>query len=229
MGSSIGNFVAPPVAGALYQRWGFRAPFIFGIFITGIDLLARILLIERHEAMRWGVDPMVVAICAEERDPEVASGVTALSMANKPLEPEIEPTAQERSGGSPVCEGEGSADVEIEEEAREDNQREKQPQESKQSRVILLPHIVLLKLAKSLRAAVCTFLTLILGLVLAAQETTVVLHLNRVWGLDPHQAGIAFIAATVPAIFCQYRMFSPLVTHSNRVDCSWDPFWLVGR
>lgn len=203
MGASIGNLVGPPVAGALYQRWGFRAPFIFGMFITGIDLLARLLLIERHEAMRWGVDPMAVVTGTKEKDPEVGSGATALS------------GTKESSSNSPVCEGGGLAIVEIEEEAREGNQRKEHPQESRQSRATLLPHIVLLKLAKSPRATVSFLLTFIWGLVLTAQETTVVLHLNKVWGLDPHQAGIAFIAATVPAIFCESKVFSPLSRPHN--------------
>lgn len=49
--------LGPPVAGVLYERWGFRAPFIFGIIFTASDLLGRILLIERKDAILWGLDP----------------------------------------------------------------------------------------------------------------------------------------------------------------------------
>lgn len=221
MGNPIGSLVGPPVGGALYQRWGFRAPFIFGIAITVIDLLARFLLIERHEAMKWGVDPMAVALSDIEKDPETASEVTRVPV----LKPQ--PADQECSGESYVCEVEGSTNVKIEEEARGGDQREDQLQESKQSRVTSLPHIVLLKLVKSPRATACLFLTLVWGSILTAQETTVVLHMNRVWGLDPHQAGIAFIAAVVPAIFCEFRVFFPLATYSNWMSCSRGSFWLV--
>jgi hypothetical protein len=62
---------------------------------------------------------------------------------------------------------------------------------------------VLLKLMKSSRAMVCILLTLIWGLAWVAQETTVILHMNRVWGLDSRKAGIAFIAAIVPTVFCE--------------------------
>lgn len=213
MGDNIGSLVGPPVGGALYQRWGFRAPFIFGIIVTGIDLLARILLIERHEAMKWGVDPMAVAVSDNGKDPEVASGVTALGRMEELSVPEPQPTTQEPSDGSPICEGDGLTNVESEEEAREGNP---QPPESKQPRVTLLPHIVLLKLVKSPRATVCFFLTFVWGLVLTAQETTVVLHMNRVWGLDPRQAGIAFIAAVVPAIFCEFSILF-LLSHPHDV------------
>ena len=56
-----------------------------------------------------------------------------------------------------------------------------------------------------------TIVALIWALGWTAQETTVVLHLNKVWGLNPHQAEIAFIAAIVPTIFCESNVppFSP--------------------
>ena len=212
MGDNIGSLVGPPVAGILYQRWGFRAPFIFGIIITGIDLLARLLLIERHESMRWGVDPMAVTVSDEVGDPEVASGVAALKRLSV-LEPQL--AAQEHSDNPPVCEGEDLANVEIKEEAREGNRGERQPQQSKKHRVTSLPHIVLLKLVKSPRARVCIVVSLIWGLILTAQETAIVLHMNRVWGLGPHQAGIALIAAIIPAIFCESRMLIPLPPHHD--------------
>ena len=213
MGNTIGNLIGPPVGGTLYQRWGFRAPFIFGILVTGIDLLARLLLIERREAMMWGIDPMVVAVSDEEKDPEVPSAVTTSRRADKLPVPDTKPATQEHSNDSPVCGGEGSTNFKIREEAREGDQGEKRLQEATQSRVTSLPHIVLLKLVKSPRAAAPILLALIWGSIMAAQETVVVLHMNRVWGLDPHKAGIAFIAAVVPAIFCGSRMFFPNSSH----------------
>ena len=41
----------------MYQHLGFRAPFIFGIILTAIDFIAQVLIIERSEAIKWGVDP----------------------------------------------------------------------------------------------------------------------------------------------------------------------------
>ncbi|KAI0078476.1 MFS general substrate transporter [Panus rudis PR-1116 ss-1] len=49
--------VGPPVGGALYHTFGFRGPFIFGIIITMVDLIGRLLVIERKDALRFGVDP----------------------------------------------------------------------------------------------------------------------------------------------------------------------------
>ena len=210
MGLTIGSLLGPPVAGVLYKRWGFRAPFIFGIIVTSIDLIARLLLIERHEAMRWGVDPMEIAAGSREEDPEVAPEVTAMERAEQPSAPEPQLAVQEVTNDSTFGEGKGGANAQAEGKAREGDQTEKQPQASKQSRVTVLPHIALLRLMKSPRAAVCIILTFSWGLGWAGQEAALVLHMEHVWGLDPHQAGTAFIAAVVPTIFGEPRTFFPL-------------------
>lgn len=196
MGLTIGLLVGPPVAGILYQRLGYRAPFVFGIIVTGIDFLARLLLIERHEAMRWGVDPMVTAVGSKE---DLEAEVTDAERAEHPSVPDPRPD-----------EGEGGTKVEVEEKAGEGDQTEKQPQEPKQSRTTLLPHVALLRLMRSPRAAVSIILTLIGALGWAGQESVVVLHMNNVWGLDPRQAGTAFIAAVIPTIFCESNIPFPL-------------------
>ena len=49
--------VGPPVGGLLYNHYGYRAPFIFGIIASVLDLLGRLLIIERRTANLYGVDP----------------------------------------------------------------------------------------------------------------------------------------------------------------------------
>ena len=56
-GLSAGVVLAPPIGGALYQRLGFNAPFIFSIGIVLFDLAGRLLVIERKHALQWDVDP----------------------------------------------------------------------------------------------------------------------------------------------------------------------------
>ena len=52
--------VGPPVGGALFNRFGFRGPCIFGVIITMVDLVGRLLIIERKDAIRYGFDPALV-------------------------------------------------------------------------------------------------------------------------------------------------------------------------
>ena len=57
--------LGPPVGGALYSRYGFHGPFILTIIATAIDLFARVLIIERKRALRYGVDPAAQSSQAE--------------------------------------------------------------------------------------------------------------------------------------------------------------------
>ena len=58
--------LGPPIGGALYSRFDFRAPFVFTIIITVVDLIGRLLLIERKDALKYGHDPAEVSAKVEE-------------------------------------------------------------------------------------------------------------------------------------------------------------------
>jgi MFS transporter, DHA1 family, solute carrier family 18 (vesicular amine transporter), member 1/2 len=55
--ATFSQLVGPPVGGALFNRFGIRGPCIFGIIIISVDLIGRLLLIERREALALGFDP----------------------------------------------------------------------------------------------------------------------------------------------------------------------------
>ena len=190
-GATVGTLVGPPVAGPLYQRWGFRAPFIFSVIVAGIDLVGRLLLIKRHEAIRWGVDPM--AIPANDNEDREASGAATSEKAEEVPVTEPQSSAKESPRG----------DSTSKERARSDELVE-QLQEPIRSRVASPPHIIVLRLMKSPRATACILLSFMWGLIWNTQDTTIVLHMNRVWGLDPHWAGI------VPIAIYKTRFPSPL-------------------
>ncbi|KAG6852336.1 hypothetical protein C0995_007501, partial [Termitomyces sp. Mi166 len=56
-GVSIGSLIGPPIGGALFARFGYRGPFVVCLAATVIDLIARLLIIERKEALQYGMDP----------------------------------------------------------------------------------------------------------------------------------------------------------------------------
>jgi DHA1 family solute carrier family 18 vesicular amine transporter 1/2 len=66
-GMTVGLLLGAPVGGALYGAFGFRAPFIFGIIITFLDLIGRLLIIERKDALKYGWDPTAEMIRQEEK------------------------------------------------------------------------------------------------------------------------------------------------------------------
>ncbi|KAG6858830.1 hypothetical protein C0995_013596 [Termitomyces sp. Mi166 len=56
-GTSVGSLIGPPIGGALFARFGYRGPFVVCLAATVIDLIARLLIIERKEALQYGMDP----------------------------------------------------------------------------------------------------------------------------------------------------------------------------
>jgi MFS family permease len=77
VGFSIGLVLGPPIGGALYERFGFRGPFIFGVIFSVVDLIGRFVIIERKDSIKWGVDPLLLTTFAEgdaEKDVAPAEG-----------------------------------------------------------------------------------------------------------------------------------------------------------
>ena len=73
--ATFSQLVGPPVGGALFDRFGIRGPCVFGLMAISVDLIGRLLLIERREALVWGFDPAAAssghasdsASCADSR------------------------------------------------------------------------------------------------------------------------------------------------------------------
>ncbi|KAF8973801.1 major facilitator superfamily domain-containing protein [Flammula alnicola] len=168
--------IGPPVGGTLYSRFGYRGPFIFGICAAFLDLLGRMIIIERKDALLWGVDPAFVRPGSDANDsspPEV--GEDRSGQVQKVTTDLITNKASE-SKDSPI-----PTDVQPDVQPSEMSTAESPPS--------LLAVIV--KLAKSPRACV----------VYSSQEPSIPLHLQHVWNLDSATVGLIFIAAVVPTLF----------------------------
>jgi len=61
-GVSAGAIIAPPIGGTLYDRLGWHAPFIFSLGVVALDVLGRVLVIERKDALKWGYDPSLYPV-----------------------------------------------------------------------------------------------------------------------------------------------------------------------
>ncbi|ESK85878.1 mfs amine [Moniliophthora roreri MCA 2997] len=172
-GMSIGFFLGPPVGGALYKTFGFRGVCIFGVIVAFVDLVARLLVIERKEALRYGFDPHR-AVSAEEPETE---------------EPETE-------GASTTEQSEKkTADVV---ENRPEQQTESSD-ESKKSEPQLSLIAVVIRLLRSSRAVGTVICLFVYGIVNTAVEPALPIHMNEVWNFDSTKVGLIFIAAVVPS------------------------------
>ncbi|KAJ6519322.1 major facilitator superfamily domain-containing protein [Mycena sanguinolenta] len=174
IGMSVGYLAGPPLGGALYSRFGYRGPFVCGIIVALFDLIGRLLVIERKDALRWDVDPAAAPTDGDEEKTAEAS-----------------PPAQ---------------------------------------RLSLVGVIV--KLFTLPRAAVALTITLLYGIIFSAQEPTLPLHLQAVWGLDSRKVGLVYMATVIPTFFS-----APLAGwYSDRQGVEWvsvislalaAPWWIV--
>lgn len=62
------SLVGPVVGGVLYNRFGIHGPGILAIVVTAVDLIGRLLIIERKAAILCGVDPAKEASSESEAE-----------------------------------------------------------------------------------------------------------------------------------------------------------------
>ena len=87
------GFIGPPVGGALFGRFGIRGPFIFSILVTAVDFLLRCLIIERKNAILYGIDPAAPPQRPEDAIEEECT-IQELEKADAKTGEETVPTAQ---------------------------------------------------------------------------------------------------------------------------------------
>lgn len=160
-GFSLGLLIGPTIGGVLYERFGYNGPLLFGIIGSSIDLIFRLFIIERKEALKWGIDP------ASEKN--------------------LPPADTEEKAADPLA----PADTLVHAAVQNTDNTPKQE----------LPFLkVVIKLCQSIRALAAFFLTLHQAFVFTSMEPAIPLHTNAVWGLNPTQVGLLFLALSLPTL-----------------------------
>lgn len=194
-GLSVGLLVGSPVGGALFTHFGFRAPFIFGEICAVVDLLLRLLIIERDVALKWGYDP------------SDATGVMMMETANASSTPDIQLSSM------PMAHVQESTDTEtneVEETIVPDKSNLPNTRKLSITRKSIINSAlvrrptpllsVIIKLSQSPRALVALTMSFVYGLVQSMQEPSLPLHLQSLWRFNSDQVGLAYLAAVVPAL-----------------------------
>ena len=133
------------MAGTLYANYGYKAPFYFGIAIASVDLIARILVVERKDAIRWGVDP-------------AADPARTQSLANESSRALFAVDSGLSSVGSLIPSTHTNAEGTVRSEI---SVNQAPPDDATQHTIT--PLDVLLRLVTSPRAVVCVFSTFVYG------------------------------------------------------------------
>ncbi|KAI6136941.1 MFS general substrate transporter [Pisolithus sp. B1] len=179
VGSNL--LVGSPVGGALYSRFGFHAPFIFGSICAALDLLARLLVIERHEAIGWGVDPWAAYLPPAGSAACLIGGVQLMgTMSDHSNVLELGPI----TSGLPRQSLVGM-------------------QHDDEAALVRKPSSllsVITSLVRSPRALTALFMAFVYGIVNSMEEPTLPLHLQALWYLDSSQVGLVYLATFLPAL-----------------------------
>ncbi|GAA5904707.1 MFS transporter [Sporobolomyces salmoneus] len=173
IGFSLGSGIGPPSGGAIYDRYGWRGPFIFSIILIGIDLLMRLFIIEKHEALEW------VKSGVEIKNFEAPGWNEGKSETEK-KELEETDTESQTLGGA-----EGGA-MQI---------------EAVKSR-IPAHWIGLWEMMKNPRALTSFVITLIYAIVFGGLiDSAMTIYLSEEYGLNSLGAGLVYLGAVVPTFF----------------------------
>lgn len=109
IGFSVGSSIGAPIGGVLYSRIGYAAPFVFSLILVFCDFILRLLVIEKHTALRWiraGVDipgfeaPGYVADDHKLPPPIALAGAEEISTADADRKADVEPVAVEKPPSS---------------------------------------------------------------------------------------------------------------------------------
>ncbi|KJA29370.1 hypothetical protein HYPSUDRAFT_32786 [Hypholoma sublateritium FD-334 SS-4] len=221
-GLSVGLVIGPAVGGALYDRFGYRGPFVFGIGATVLDLIGRLVIIERKDAIRWGIDPAAI-----KEDANANANATPAGNANEGVA-EVAPT--EKSDANVPTKEEVSQSHTVSSQVTSSSPDPEAAQPTRKRHLTLVDVMVLF--GKSPRTLVACFLIFVYGLVYSSQEPSIPVHLQHVWGLDSKTVGLIFIGTAVPALFS-----SPLSGYlTDKYGAEWTtvfgillaiPWWVV--
>ncbi|KAI0005376.1 major facilitator superfamily domain-containing protein [Russula compacta] len=193
-GLPLGQLIGPPVGGALFDRFGIRGPCLFGIVVLSVDVIGRLLLIERREALAWGFDP-----AARANPPSGYLSDSAVHEAYQygtfATETGLPSERGRQLSHAPASGETDSTDSLLEWET---GAHATQTFHTQHDQISFFQ--VIRGLCMSSRAVAAVVNSLVYGILCSLQEPTLPVHLQRTWQLSSSQVGFVFVAAALPAM-----------------------------
>ncbi|EKM60730.1 uncharacterized protein PHACADRAFT_133462 [Phanerochaete carnosa HHB-10118-sp] len=180
-GLSLGSLIGPLAGGLLYHRFGFHGPGILAVILAAVDLVGRLLIIERKDALKYGVDP------AAEPEPD-----------------DSEQTAQQEN---PVPETRAEDDKSATGERA--MQLPDRPQlsliavvrklaTSKRALTVMFGSAIYGRVQTSVSPIIHADLDR--SVAYASQEPALPLHLQAVWNFDSSRVGLIYLGGVIPTL-----------------------------
>ncbi|GAA5956568.1 hypothetical protein JCM3765_003486 [Sporobolomyces pararoseus] len=214
IGFSIGQGIGPPAGGAIYQKFGWRGPFVFILIIVVIDLLMRLVIVEKHQALKWVQNGGVVIKGfeapgyhnnegksenekqqeVEEEDVEARTLHESSNPGNK-IQKTEKPETPDQIGGV----GSSTTDHQCQQQQTVvvDNASSESPKSK------LPSHWTgLFEMMKNPRALTSFALTLLNGFTVGGlADSAMTIYLNDHYGLNSQGAGLVYLAIVIPVFF----------------------------
>ncbi|KAF8319459.1 MFS general substrate transporter [Clavulina sp. PMI_390] len=205
-GVTIGFSAGPPLGGLLYQKLGFRAPFVFCLCLTALDFIGRIIVIEPRDVRQWTeADAEALSQTGNVADVEKQHNTSdsprlppapALVVSDPDM---VEVSAPEEKGNSSEVPKTSSKAEEADAE-----KVDQLPLASTEIVEISKPLSYLeatWQILKSGRGMAALVNTLLYGVLMTSLEPTFTLRLQAVWNLSSLRVGLIYLAGAVPAFF----------------------------
>jgi MFS family permease len=173
---SIGSLAGPLLGGVVYAKGGYYAVFAMGFALIGVDILLRLLMIEKSMAAQWSLSSTAIPedSHAPEPKPEAHSSSSDTRDEIKAIQPLAEP---------------GSVELPLEAE-----------EQSKTERFLnRLPPILRLLLVP--RLLVSLFGSFVSAAALAAFDSDLPIFVKNTFSWNSQGAGLIFISLVVPSLF----------------------------
>ncbi|BGP30281.1 hypothetical protein JCM10296v2_002035 [Rhodotorula toruloides] len=171
-GLSVGEAIGPPIGGALYRHIGWRAPFIFLLVLLVVDIVLRLLIVEKKTALMWIKRGITIRSFSAPDYPPANS--TSKEEAVVPLAPSSTITSSEATEVAtpvlPKSERNGASLWET-----------------------------MWRLVHNPRAVVALSMAFLYGADFGLLEAGMVLYVKERYGLDEQGTGLIFLAVVIPS------------------------------
>ncbi|KAI0472963.1 MFS general substrate transporter [Xylariaceae sp. FL0804] len=199
---SVGLLVGPVIGGAVYRAAGYYPVYYVAFGVVAVDILMRLLMIEKKVARRWAVDKDTTpGVLSPERGPE------ALDLETGGLRNSVDLDATQATAGNAALEkpsrpGLPEADPDVPDTAAGPPQEHGDPPAGTRATSIFHPVVVLLKSSRLLATLYGLFVE---AGIMMAFDASLALFVQRTFHWTSMAAGILFIAIFTPGFI------SPLV------------------
>ena len=189
---SVAILIGPLLGGVVYDRAGYYAVYYMAFALIILDILLRMVLVEKKVARQWITEEPKALVAAEEEKTEPLSPVVAPS-------PVLEMTAVQEAVGDEISSSPNSAAAPRLDPTSPTVVAPSTALPPPASQRSAKPHRAILLLLSSRRLLAALFCTLTQAILLTAWDAVLPLYVNRLFGWSSVGGGLIFLPLVIPS------------------------------